>query len=301
MHLFRRLLAAPLLFLTLLLGMPPTRAQAGTNAKDTLNLLDAQGRKQGWWRIVAPNSTRPGYPDGALVEEGRFQNSKKVGLWRRYWPNGKPMSAITYQMGRPRGEYITYYRNGQVEEKGSWDLDRNTGDFKRYHPNGELAQDFTFDEHGIRNGEQKYYHANGELAVQVHIQDGREEGTLKRYNADGQLTQQAEFNGGVINAANSRWIKPVPKAADVGPEAGAPAAPAVTKEEKPNAVPFRETGWNTLYDSQLRISQQGDFVNGRLSDGRVYFYDRDGLLSRIKVYKGGRYAGDAVITDEDRQ
>lgn len=294
----RRILLTILLF-SVLLGVPPSMAQA--SSKDTLNVVDLNGRKQGWWRFVAPTTSRPGYPDGALVEEGRFQNSKKVGLWRRYWPNGKTMSEITYDMGRPRGEYITYYRTGKVEEKGNWDLDRNTGDFRRYHPNGELAQDFIFDDSGVRNGDQKYYHENGELAVQVRIKDGREEGTLKRYDANGQLTQQAEFNSGVINEANSRWIKPIPKATDVKPASNAPAAPAVTAEEKPNAMTFRETGWNTLYDGQLRLSQQGHFVNGRLSDGRVYIYDKDGLLSRIKVYKGGRYTGDAVITPEDRQ
>lgn len=286
------------LLLTLLL--PATYAQAGAVA-DTLNRLDEMGRKQGWWRVVAPGTDKPGYPDGALVEEGRYTNSKRMGVWRRYWPNGNVMSEVTYQMGRPKGAYTTYYPNGKVEEKGSWDLDRNTGGFQRYHPNGKLAQDFVFNEHGQRDGEQKYFHENGQLAVQVHIKEGREEGTLKRYTADGQLQQVAEFNGGVINEANSRYIRSVPKAAEVKPEPSAPVAPVVTAEEKPNAVAFRENGWNTLYDKQLRLSQQGEFKNGRLWDGKRYTYTADGLLERIQVYKAGRYMGDAVITDEDRQ
>jgi antitoxin component YwqK of YwqJK toxin-antitoxin module len=51
----------------------------------------------------------------------------------------------------------------------------------------------------------------------------------------------------------------------------------------------------------LRISQQGEFQNGKLSDGKRYTYDANGILTRIQIYKDGRYAGDAVITDEDRQ
>ena len=78
-------------------------------------------------------------------------------------------------------------------------------------------------------------------------------------------------------------------------------APAVTAEETTNAVTFRENGYNTLYDRQLRISQQGEFKQGRLYDGRRYTYDKDGILQRIQVFKQGRYSGDAVITDEDRQ
>jgi antitoxin component YwqK of YwqJK toxin-antitoxin module len=47
------------------------------------------------------------------------------------------------------------------------------------------------------------------------VEQGKEDGTLKRYTADGQLQQVAEFNEGVIDAANSKYIKSVPKADDV--------------------------------------------------------------------------------------
>jgi antitoxin component YwqK of YwqJK toxin-antitoxin module len=275
-------------------------AQANS-AQDTLNRVDEMGRKQGYWKFVAPATEKPGYPNGALVEEGRYANSKRVGIWRRYWPNGTVMSEITYQFGRPRGEYKTYYPNGKVEEQGSWDLDRNTGTFQRYHANGKLAQDFVFNAHGVRDGEQRYFHENGQLAVQVSVEEGREDGTLKRYTADGQLQQVAQFNDGVINAANSKYIRSVPTAEDVKVDPKAPAAPVVTAAETTNAVAFRENGYNTLYDRQLRISQQGEFQNGKLSDGKRYTYDANGILTRIQIYKDGRYAGDAVITDEDRQ
>ena len=286
--------------LCMLAAMGPTWAQASTD-QDTLNRVDDMGRKHGYWRFVAPSTEKAGYPDGALVEEGRYNGGKRVGLWRRYWPNGKVMSEITYQMGRPKGAYTTYYPNGRVEEQGTWDLDRNTGKFQRWHPNGQLAQDFVFNAYGVRDGEQKYFHENGKLAVQVNVEEGKEDGTLKRYTADGQLQQVAEFNDGVVNPANSRYIRSVPKADDVKADPKAAPAPAVTPAETTNAVAFRENGFNTLYDRQLRISQQGEFVNGRLYDGKRYIYDANGILSRIQVYKGGRYAGDAVITDEDRK
>lgn len=276
-------------------------AQAGTAAQDTLNRSDEMGRKQGYWQVTAPMAEKPGYTEGQLIEEGRYTNSKRVGLWKRYWPNGKVMSEITYQMGRPRGAYKTYYPTGKVEEQGSWDLDRNTGKFQRWHPNGQLAQDFVFTADGVRDGDQRYYHDNGQLAVQVSVEQGKEDGTLKRYTAEGQLQQVAQFNDGVIDAANSKYLKPVPKAEDVKVDPKAAAAPVVTPEEKPNAVLFRENGYNTLYDRQLRLSQQGEFKNGRLWDGKRFSYDKGGLLQRIQVFKQGRYAGDAVISPEDKQ
>jgi antitoxin component YwqK of YwqJK toxin-antitoxin module len=276
-------------------------AQASAASQDTLNRVDELGRKVGYWRNTAPLTDKPGYAEGALVEEGRYNGGKRIGTWKRYWPNGKLMSEVTYAMGRPKGPYVTYYPSGKVEEQGTWDLDRNTGKFQRWHPNGQLAQDFVFNAYGSRDGEQKYYHENGKLAVQVHIVEGKEDGTLKRYTADGQLQQVAEFNDGVINAANSKYIRSVPKAEEVKVDPKAAPAPAVTANEVTNAIAFRENGFNTLYDRQLRISQQGEFVNGRLFDGKRYMYDSNGILSRIQVYKGGRYAGDAPVTEEDRR
>jgi len=280
-----------------LLFLSVTRAAA--LAQDTLNVVDEMGRKQGYWKVLAPKAEKPEYEDGQLIEEGRYTNSKRVGAWKRYWPNGNVMSEITYQMGRPKGEYKTYYPTGKVEELGTWDLDRNTGKFQRYHPNGKLAQDFVFNPYGMRDGEQKYYHENGQLAVAVNIEEGKEDGALKRYDEKGQLTQNAQFNDGVIDAANSKWIKPVPKAEEVKVDAKAEAAPAPAPTERTNAMVFRENGYNTLYDKQLRLSQQGEFKDGRLWDGKRYEYDRNGILDRIKIYKQGRYLGDAVITEED--
>ncbi len=292
----------PLVMSLLWLLAQPAFAQAGMGSAvpDTLNKINEAGRKHGWWRIMAPVAEKPGYAEGALIEEGRYENNKRVGLWKRYWPNGNVMSEITYQNGRPRGVYKTYYPSGKVEEQGSWDLDRNTGEFQRYHPNGKLAQDFIFNAYGQRDGEQKYYHENGQLAVHVTIKEGKEEGTLKRYTAAGELQQVAEFNGGVINEANSRYIKRAPKAEEVKPDATAPAAPEVSTKEKTNAVAFRANGHNTLYDDQMRLSQQGEYRNGRLIEGRRYLYDENGILIKIQIYRKGRYAGDAVITPEDQ-
>jgi antitoxin component YwqK of YwqJK toxin-antitoxin module len=274
--------------------------QGGTIAQDTLNRMDEAGRKQGHWRIEAPKVDKPGYSDGQLIEEGRYANGKRTGTWRSYWPSGKVKSEVAYEMGRPKGAYTTYYSDGTVEEKGTWDLDRNTGKFQRWHPNGKLAQDFVFNAYGLRDGVQRYYHENGQLEVEVTVKEGREEGTLKRYYANGEPQQVAQFNGGDLNEATNKYIKPVHKETAVVTEPIGKAAPALSAEEKPNSNVFKENGYNTLYDKQLRLSKVGDFRNGRLWNGKVYKYDRDGKLTRIEMYLEGHFAGNGVITDEDK-
>lgn len=292
----------PLLIALALLAAPALRAagQGAPAAADTLNRLDEQGRRQGWWRITGPKADKPGYADGQLIEEGRYADNKRTGVWRSYWPTGKTKAEVRYDMGRPKGAYTTYYADGKVEEQGTWDLDRNTGRFQRWHPNGQLAQDFTFDPNGVRDGVQRYYHENGQLEVEVTIRNGQEEGTLKRYYANGDVQQVAQFNGGDINEAASRYVKPVHKETAVVAEPAGKAAPAVAPEEKPNTARFQENGYNTLYDKQLRLSKVGDFKAGRLWNGKVYKYDKDGKLVRIEMYIEGHYAGNGVITDEDK-
>lgn len=290
-------------FLTLLFTLSfagqHSLAQASVPQQDTLNQVDPQGRKQGYWRIEAPKADKPGYADGQLIEEGRYNAGKRIGTWKRYWPNGKVMSEVNYTAGLPRGEYRIYYPNGRVEEQGTWDLDRNTGSFKRWHPNGKPAQDFLFDQYGLRDGIQKYFHENGQLAVEVSVKQGRENGSLKRFYANGEMEETAMFHDGAMDAATRKTYAPRTPATAALPEANAAPAPAVSAEETTNAVRFRENGPNTLYDKQLRISQTGDFKSGRLYNGRIYRYGGNGVLIRIEVYMEGRYAGNAPITEED--
>jgi antitoxin component YwqK of YwqJK toxin-antitoxin module len=274
-------------------------AQANGPAVDTLNNVDGQGLRQGWWQVRGPKPDKPDYTAGKLIEEGRYANNRRTGPWRRYWPNGEVMSEITYVMGRPKGAYATFYPDGKPEEQGTWDLDRNTGAFKRWHPNGNLAQDFVFDRYGTRDGEQKYYHENGQVELVVTIKQGKEDGTLKRYYADGELQETAQYHDGV--ALSSKSFAPKKQAVEPVPAADAPQAPARQADETTNAIEFRPNGMNTLYDLQHRLAQQGEYRNGRLWNGKVYRYGKSGLLYRIEVYANGRYAGNAIPTEDDRQ
>jgi uncharacterized protein (DUF608 family) len=93
----------------------------------------------------------------------------------------------------------------------------------------------------------------------------------------------------------------VKKVEEPKPAVDAKPAPEKSAEEVTNAVVFRDNGYNTLYDRQLRISQQGEFVQGKLWNGKYYRYDKSsGELMKIEVYTNGRYVGNAVITEEDK-
>ncbi len=296
-----RLLHLILAAIVLALPGQGATAQTGTAAAvDTLNKVDSEGRKQGWWQVAGPLSDKPEYRAGTLFEEGRYMDSRRTGSWKRYWPNGKLKSEINYVKGMPKGAYSMYYQDGKPQEQGTWDLDRNTGSFKRWYGNGNPMQEFVFDAYGTRDGLQKYYHENGRLEVEVTLAKGREEGVLKRYYANGDLWETAEFHDGEAAKESFRTFKPKGPEAEPPPAESAKPAPLRSTDEMPNTTDFRADGRNTLYDAQHRLSQQGLFRKGRLWEGKLYRYNSNGILFRIEVYANGRYVGRAPLTEDDQ-
>lgn len=299
----RRLLLTTV-FLCLLGLVSETNAQSFEMYEgDTINFTDVEGKKQGYWVIFGRMRSVPGFSAEQKIEEGEYKNSRKQGLWKKYFPNQKLKSEITYKNNRPSGDYTTYYEDPHgVQEQGVWKSNRNTGDFKRYHKNGQVAQEFTFNASGKRDGVQKYYHENGQIEVEVNIKEGKEEGAMKRYYANGDLKEEKNFNGGVLDPASVKTYEPKePMVAVVEEKAVEEKTTTVNTTDRPNeavkhigGVP---DGYNKLYNKNRVISQDGYFKNGKLVDGKWYRYNNDGILMRIEIYKKGVYIGDGVIED----
>lgn len=44
-----------------------------------------------------------------------------------------------------------------------------------------------------------------------------------------------------------------------------------------------------------RLNNDGEFLDGKLWNGKKYVYDKDGLLLRIEIYKQGKYTADGQL------
>ena len=272
---------------------------ANNPLSDTINRKDELGKKQGYWVLFGEDRPNLGYEGDNKIEEGPYKDSRKNGLWRKYYKNESLKSEITYVENRPKGAYKTYYETGEVEEEGYWVNRRNTGEFKRYHRNGNLAQHFNFSDNGKRNGEQFYYHENGQLEVKVKVTEGKEEGLMQRFYANGEVKEEKVFSEGVLDTLTYKKYLPKEKIVEVKEEREVPLKKAVViKEDKPNpAISIVPDGFNKLYNKNKQLSQDGYFKYGKLYDGKVYKYDSDGLLVKIEIYKKGIYIGDGVVED----
>ncbi len=272
------------------------------NENDTINVTDANGLKQGYWKIFGRMKNLPGYKADQLIEEGNYKNSRKTGLWKKYFPSEKLQSEITYSNNRPSGPYTIYYENGQVEEQGNWKSRRNTGDFKRWHKNGNVAQEFKFNETGKRDGVQKYYHENGQIELEVSVKNGKENGDMKRWYANGDLKEEKTFNDGVVDAGSVKTYEPKNAivAVNEGNDVPDKAAPEVG-EDKPNPAQKVGVVWegrHTLYNKNKQITKDGIFKRGKLWKGKWHKYDENGIKVSIEMFENGRYIGNAPLEEE---
>jgi len=207
------------------------------------NQTNEAGRKVGYWKLTGADKPTLGYDESTVVEEGEFQDGRKVGLWKAYYPSGKLKSEITHE-------------NGQLMIEGNW---------------------------------------NG----------GKEDGAVKEYYANGDLKSVRVFNGGKMDAAKSQFkeasipavaVKDDPEPVNDDNNKVKTTIAVSQQEAAPNIGRFDSNGPHTLYNKNRQIHQKGIFKNGRLMDGKIYKYSKDGILETIEIYSNGQYVGEGVIT-----
>ncbi|MGB6036686.1 MAG: toxin-antitoxin system YwqK family antitoxin [Cryomorphaceae bacterium] len=259
---------------------------------EDINAVDDKGNRQGYWKITGEMSAEEGFRDNQLVEEGNYENNKKTGVWKKYYPAGSLQYEITFQNNFPRGPYKIYYPDGKLEESGNWQGNKNVGTFKRYHTNGKPAQIFNFTTEGKRDGVQTYFYDNGNLQLTVEVSDGTVNGIYETYYPDGQLKSEKRVENGVVDESSVKTYEP---SKNEYANAEMPELPekvvSSQDKEKVSVEAFNRSGKNTLYNKRKQVTQIGEFKDGRLWNGKWHRYDLEGNLQKIEVYSEGKFVG----------
>ncbi len=266
----------------------------GGQEKDTIN-QKVDGRKEGYWIIWAHMRNLPDFKPNDKVEEGNYKSNRKIGMWKKYYPNGNVKSEIEFKNGKASGDFTTYYENGQVEEQGSWKGRAYTGSFKRWHANGELAQEKNFNENGKTDGTVRYYHSNGQLELEFGTKNGVESGKATRYYPNGDIKEEIEYGEeGVVaeRVEKPRVNPPVVLEEDRGEGDGVAGDGQIFDPKDDKGI---TDGYHKTYNENKDILMDGEFKKGNLWNGKHYIYDENGLLERIEVYKDGKYVGNGVL------
>lgn len=109
-----------------------------TAQTDTLNFIDANNKKQGYWIILGKNKPGTCFLAEQKIEEGKYLNNRKSGVWTEYYCNGKMKNELTFIDGRPNGPAKMYYENGQLKEEGVWEINKWVGEHKKYTEDGKI-------------------------------------------------------------------------------------------------------------------------------------------------------------------
>lgn len=243
----------------------------------TVNVRDVENKKQGSWVKLDKS--------GKLVEKGNYTNNKKEGIWIGYYTSGKIKHEITYKNNRADGPAKFYYEDGKISEQGIWKVNKWVGGYKYYHENGSLAYDWNYNESGRRTGEQKYYYSDGSLRIHGDWTDGKKKGVLTELHPDGSIKSEMNFIDGKVDVSS---IKEYQIAEKPTKRQVASNTQKVESTKKENVGAFTQTGYYKTYNEFKKIDREGDFVNGKLMDGKRYFYNDNGDLTRTLIYKVGK-------------
>jgi antitoxin component YwqK of YwqJK toxin-antitoxin module len=278
-------------------GIAQTFEHSPGSTSDTINYVDVVGKKQGKWVLFGKHKPNTCFAPTQKAEEGLYQENRKTGVWMEYFCNGNAKNKITFVNGRPDGYAIVYYENGKVQEEGQWKNNRWVGGLKQYYDNGQIQHDFKFNEGGKREGVQTYKYDNGQTAIQGNFVNGKESGTIKEYHETGELKAEKTYNDGAVDVASIKTYEPKKQIIEK-PEVIDNAPKLVVKaDEKPVEAakgPIVLNGQHTLYDKNKNKTKDGVFKDNRFMDGKAFFYNENGILTRVAIYRNGQYVGDGV-------
>ena len=260
------------------------------------NKRNADGERQGKWVFTGKDFPNRKLPKTQKVEEGYYVNGRKEGIWTKFFPDGKIQLKGTNNNNRPQGTYTRYYPNGKIAEQGDFQANGYKGLLLRYHDNGQLAYRANFNNQGQESGKVCYYHPNGKLALSYTVKNGKVQGQVARYNTSGQLQNSFEVSAdgevGKLQKATTQQNNPIPK-----PVAATNTIvyPPRLSNPKTKGLRFVPNGYNKVFNDNDEIWMDGEFKNGQLYDGKVYDYDQDGILQKVRIYKLGKYHSDGQL------
>ena len=262
---------------------------------EKLNKTDSEGKKQGKWIYFGRDRPEEGYPANGKIEEGPYKDDRREGMWIKYHNDGvTPRLKGDYVNNRPQGSYVKFHPNGKIKEKGSFERNQYRDSLIRFNENGKVEYQADYNVEGKEDGKVKYFYANGQVEFEYTAKNGDPVGKAIRYYENGDVKEVIQYaaDGSVSKSEQREMVNPSVKVVD--PSASKETAPKIATP-KTKGVPFLSNGYNKVYNSNDEIWLDGVFKNGNLWEGKVYEYDSDGILLKVKVFKAGVYHSDGQL------
>lgn len=250
------------------------------------NVIVIERPKEGYWITYGKDRPQSGIAPDGKVEEGFYVNDRKEGEFIKYHKDGRTPKLIgTYVNNRPYGNYKKFYESGNLKETGLFLRNRHKDTLKRFYENGQLEYIAYFDSLGKENGWVTYFYDDGSIEFTYFAEHGTVKDEL-----------HLKPNGDTIYFG--KGFRPICSVSKKEPRIETnktKQAPKLTLPPLTRGLPWRPDGYNKVFNSNQEIWQDGIFKEGQLWDGKVYVYDKDGIVLWVEIYKNGMYHSDGQL------
>lgn len=299
------------ILLTLLLIAGTSIVFAG-NKSGSINLLDVNGKRTGYW-VVDDNNQPVDKNHPNKSKEGTYKKGRKEGVWIHYYCDGKTPRLIgEYADNRPAGAYFRFNDKGEMQQASS--VPRKITESQSITASNKVFTcKMNFDNKEIVAG-QVYFSKKvvKQNAVQFWLERSLEaiaseseviDFTWLNTNYDKLYAKYLEVR--VPKMSSKEIVKNVKmdkvpvtvftKEQDQARRKNYFYPPVIRTPRVARGLIFQPNGFNKLYTPRDEIWIDGYFKQGQLQDGKVFIYDNDGVLLKVRVYKNGIYDSDGVL------
>jgi uncharacterized protein len=149
------------------------------------------------------------FRSGILIAEGIIdEKGLKQGEFIEYFENGSMMALGKYINSKPVGPWKYYYPDGSIEQEGGYDnKGNNIGEWIWYYANGAILKKENY-ENGLQEGDYEEYDINGKIIVKGQYFDGAETGNwfweIGDTREEGQFVDGQESGNWVVTDINTQ-------------------------------------------------------------------------------------------------
>lgn len=157
-----------------------------------INQLNSEGKRVGIWRKY--------YNNGKIRYQGQFKNGKEVGVFKFYKNSSSTHPEIIKEFlpNSNKASVKFYNKKGKLKSQGTMVGKSREGKWVYYFSNGKLFSE-EFYTAGKLNGLLKNYYPNGKTTEETQYKEGKKHGISKIYTDEGILIEEVNYTNGKLN------------------------------------------------------------------------------------------------------
>lgn len=175
----------------LLMGVMCCMVAVVNGQQDTLNKLDKNGKKHGYW-VKSERDT--------LLYEGRFDHGDPTGLFVYYYPDKKIKSTVEYTQKGKEARAVMYHPNGAMMAVGRYWQQKKDSTWK-YFSEAERVIAIEHYQKGVAHGEWLKYNHEGKIIEKIVYVNGQKNGEWLQYFDDGKIKIKAIYQNDLLNGS----------------------------------------------------------------------------------------------------